>query len=236
MLVIPAIDLMDSSVVRLFKGDYNQKKVYSKNPIEVVEGFARSGATHLHVVDLDGAKEGSTTNFSIISRIVQTTKLITQVGGGIRSLDAIANYLDLGVRRVILGTKAITDFSFLDAAITKFGPESIVLGVDVWGESVRTHGWEKDSGNLYEVLDKAASLGVKTVLCTDIQKDGTLEGSSIPLYKTILAKYKFDLIASGGVANLEDIQALEATGIYACVSGKALLEGKLDLQSALGRK
>ena len=233
MILFPAIDLFQGKAVRLFQGDYAQMTVYSENPVEVALDFRRSGATHLHLVDLEGAKFGTTSNLDTIGKIVQSAQLSTEVGGGIRNMETVDRYLELGVDRVILGTAAVTDRNFLTQALEKHG-KKIAVGVDIKDGYVAIRGWtEKSALSANDFFDQMQALGVSTVICTDISRDGAMQGTNRELYKELSRRYTIDLIASGGVSSLEDIKALRSMELYGAIIGKAYYTGAVDLAEAL---
>jgi phosphoribosylformimino-5-aminoimidazole carboxamide ribotide isomerase len=207
--------------------------VYSENPAEVALDFRQAGATHLHLVDLEGAKFGTTSNLDMIRRIVETAQLSTEVGGGIRSMETVDRYLELGVDRVILGTAAVTDRNFLTQALEKHG-KKIAVGVDIKDGYVAIRGWtEKSALSANDFFDQMQELGVSTVICTDISRDGAMQGTNRELYKELSRRYTIDLIASGGVSSLEDIKAIRSMDLYGAIIGKAYYTGAVDLTEAL---
>ena len=233
MYIYPAIDLYDGKAVRLYKGDYAQMTVYSENPAEVAKDFAAAGASHIHLVDLEGAKKGSPANLETISKIIEAANLFVEVGGGIRSLETVEQYLAIGVDRVILGTAAVTDPEFLEAALARYG-EKIAVGVDLKDGYVAIKGWTETSGLTAEAFfAKMEALGVKTVICTDISRDGAMKGTNRELYRDLSGKFAIDLIASGGVSTLEDVQALAEMNIHGAIIGKAYYIGAIDLKTAI---
>lgn len=233
MKIFPAIDLYDKKAVRLFKGDYNQMTVYSDNPIEIARDFEKKGARFIHMVDLEGAKNGSTPNIDIVKDIASNTELSVEIGGGIRSMDVVKRYLNSGVDRVILGTSAVTDESFLKEAVSKYG-EKIAVGADVKDGYIAIKGWvEKSQYSLEEFLSKMEAIGVKTIICTDISKDGAMKGTNLELYKSLNARYNLDIIASGGVSTIDDIRALRQMNMYGAIIGKAYYTGAIDLEEAI---
>ena len=233
MYIYPAIDLYDGKAVRLYKGDYAQMTVYSENPAEVAKDFAAAGASHIHLVDLEGAKKGSPANLETISKIIEAANLFVEVGGGIRSLETVEQYLAIGVDRVILGTAAVTDPEFLEAALARYG-EKIAVGVDLKDGYVAIKGWTETSGLTAEAFfAKMEALGVKTVICTDISRDGAMKGTNRELYRELSGKFAIDLIASGGVSTLEDVQALAEMNIHGAIIGKAYYIGAIDLKTAI---
>ena len=233
MNIYPAIDLFGGKAVRLFKGEYAQMTVYSENPVEVAKAFAAAGAKHIHLVDLEGAKLGRPANLDTIRRILAETDLFAEVGGGIRSMETIESYLSIGVGRVILGTAAVENPKFLEAALAKYG-EKIAVGVDLKDGYVAIKGWtEKSALTAEDFFVKMESLGVKTVICTDISRDGAMKGTNRNLYRELSEQYSLGLIASGGVSDLEDVKALAGLGIHGAIIGKAYYIGAIDLTEAV---
>ncbi len=233
MKIFPAIDIINAQAVRLFKGDYAQMTVYASNPLDVVADFAKCGAQYLHVVDLDGAKTGDTPNVETIKKIVEQSGAFVEVGGGIRSREVIEKYKAIGVKRVILGTVAVTDQEFLKSAVTEFG-DLIAVGVDIKDGYVAIKGWtEKSSYTCEQFCDILQQIGVKTLICTDVSKDGAMQGTNVELYKSLVQKYDFDVIASGGVSSIEDIKSLAKIGVYGAIVGKAYYEGAISLAEAI---
>lgn len=233
MEIFPAIDLISGQAVRLTKGDYGNKKVYDCDPVSVAKRFSQSGANNLHVVDLDGAKSGEVVNMPCIEKLCRMDGLFIEVGGGIRTMDRIEAYLDLGVDRVILGTAAVKNPELLGEAISKYG-DKIAVGVDAHDGKVALSGWiertELDSVSFCkELRDK----GVKTVIYTDIAKDGAMEGTNRKIYKVLNGIEGLSIVASGGICFEEDVVALRDMGIYAAIIGKAIYEGAIDLQRAV---
>ena len=233
MNIFPAIDLFEGKAVRLFKGDYAQMTVYSENPAEVAKEFERQGASYLHLVDLEGAKNGDTPNLDTISRIVSETDLFTEVGGGIRSMDTIRTYLNIGVDRVILGTAAVNDPEFLQQAVSEFG-KHIAVGVDIRDGYVAIKGWTEQSRyTCDEFFAMMQKLGVSTIICTDISRDGAMKGANLELYHRLSETYNMDIIASGGVSSMEDIEELHRMNLYGAIIGKAYYTGAIDLRRAI---
>ena len=233
MKIFPAIDLIGAQAVRLVKGDYNQKTVYNSDPIEVAKSFYSKGAEYLHLVDLDGAKSGNTDNFEVIRQIVNKSGLKVEVGSGIRNMQTVEKYLSAGVFRVIIGTAAITDPDFLDEALEKYG-EKIAVGVDIKDGFVATHGWTEVSDvSCEEFVQKMQQKGVKTIICTDISKDGMMSGTNIELYRSLSERFSIDITASGGVSTLEDVETLNDMNMYGAILGKALYTGAIDLEKAI---
>ena len=232
MILYPAIDLRGGKAVRLTKGDYDQMKVYADDPASVAESFREAGATHLHVVDLDGAREGQPRNEPVIGRLA-ALGMFTEVGGGIRDEARIVRCLELGVRRVILGTIAVRDFAFVERMVSRYG-QAIAVGVDARDGRVAVSGWEETTGlDGVEFCRKLRDAGVRTVIYTDIGRDGCLAGANLPLYETLAGIDGLDVIASGGVSTLEDIAAIRDMGLHGAIVGKALYEGRVDLKQAI---
>ncbi len=233
MLIYPAIDLYDKKAVRLFKGDYKQMTVYNDNPLTVAKDFEKSGATRIHLVDLEGAKNGTTPNFEVVKNIKENTALFCEIGGGIRSMDTIGKYLGSGIDRVILGTAAVTNDGFVEEAVNKYG-EKIAVGVDIKDGFVAIKGWtEKSDLDAYEFCEKMQNIGVKTIICTDISKDGAMQGTNHELYKSLSEKFNIDIIASGGVSSIEDIRKLRHLDIHGAIIGKAYYTGAINLEEAI---
>lgn len=233
MKIFPAIDLYGQKAVRLYKGDYAQMTVYNDDPVSVAKDFKAQGAEYIHVVDLEGAKTGVPAHTEIVRRIAQETGLFIEIGGGIRTMETVDEYLSAGASRVILGTAAVTDEAFLKKALAKYG-EKIAVGADIADGKIAIRGWvEKSAYGTDEFLSKMQSLGVKTVICTDISKDGAMRGTNRALYKEIGEKYSLDIIASGGVSSIEDVQALAAANTYGAIIGKAYYIGAIDLRQAI---
>ena len=233
MKLYPAIDLYEGKAVRLFKGEYQQMTVYNENPVAVAMDFQKAGATCIHLVDLEGAKFGTTSNLPIIEKIVRSTDLFVEVGGGIRTMETIDAYLSIGVNRVILGTAAVTDRAFLEAALQKYG-EKVAVGVDLKDGYVAIKGWtEKSQWTADAFFSDLEKLGVSTVICTDISRDGAMQGTNRALYRELSQKYIIQLIASGGVSDIDDVQALNAMNLHGAIIGKAYYTGAIDLKKAL---
>ncbi len=234
MLIFPAIDLYDGKAVRLYKGDYSQMTVYSENPPELAEAFRAAGATHMHLVDLEGAKTGETPNLETIRRIREAVPLFIEVGGGVRSMEIVERCLDAGIDRVILGTAAVTDPSFLRAAVSRYG-EKIAVGVDIRDGKVAIRGWtEKSAFDSFDFCRELQRIGVRTIICTDVSKDGAMQGTNRALYGELSKELSLDIIASGGVSTLEDIKALRALNLCGAIIGKAYYTGAIDLREAIG--
>lgn len=233
MNIFPAIDLIDGCVVRLFKGDYAQKTVYSSSPVDVAKSFVEAGAEYIHIVDLDGARDGSNANIETVRQIVRESGLKAEIGGGIRTKEAIEKYLELGVMRVILGTAAVTDEEFLLSSVKEYG-DKVAVGVDIKDGFVAIKGWTETSKlGCFEFCEKLRSIGVKTVICTDISKDGVMSGTNIELYKQLRERFTMDIVASGGVSRIENVKTLAAMDMYGAILGKALYTGAVDLSEAI---
>lgn len=233
MILYPAIDLYEGKAVRLFKGDYNQMTVYNENPLAVARDFLRCGATHIHMVDLEGARDGTTPNLETVQTIKQQTGLFCEVGGGIRTMEIVDRYLSAGIARVILGTAAVTDPEFLATALAKYG-EKIAVGIDIKDGLVAIKGWTETSDqDALNFCGKMQEMGVKTIICTDISKDGAMQGTNHSLYKTLSEQFSLQIIASGGVSSLEDVQRLAGQNLHGAIIGKAYYSGSLDLARAI---
>ena len=233
MLIFPAIDLFGGKAVRLYKGDYAQMTVYSENPPEIAEAFYQAGAKCLHLVDLEGAKTGETPNLETIKRIRASAPLFIEVGGGVRSMEVVERYLDAGIDRVILGTAAVTDPVFLREAVETCG-EKIAVGVDIKDGKVAIRGWtEKSELDAFAFCRALEDIGAQTVICTDISRDGAMQGTNRALYGELSKAFHLDIIASGGVSTLDDIRALRALDLYGAIIGKAYYTGAIDLGQAL---
>lgn len=233
MLIFPAIDLYGKCAVRLYKGDYEKMTVYSDDPVSVARDFERAGASWVHLVDLEGAKLGTTPNIDVVRAIAKETKLKCEIGGGIRDMATVERYFEAGVARVILGTAAVTDEEFLKNAVAKYG-EKIAVGVDIKDGFVAIRGWiEKSQYDAFEFCEKMQGIGVKTIICTDISKDGAMRGANHELYRTLSEKFDMQIVASGGVSSMEDVQRLCAIDIYGAIIGKAYYTGAIDLARAI---
>lgn len=233
MIILPAIDLLGRKAVRLLKGDYNQVTVYSDSPLEVAEKFKSLGATHIHMVDLDGAKYGTAPNMDIVAEVAEKTGLFIEIGGGIRSMETVKKYIDAGISRVILGTAAICDEDFLKEAVKAYG-EKIAVGADVKDGKIAVKGWlEQSDVTLDEFFLKMQDLGVKNIICTDISRDGAMRGTNLELYRELSAKYSLDITASGGVSSIEDVKRLRKMNLYGAIIGKAYYTGAVDLEEAI---
>ncbi|MBR0535090.1 MAG: 1-(5-phosphoribosyl)-5-[Clostridia bacterium] len=233
MKIFPAIDLYEGKAVRLLKGNYADLTVYSENPIEIARDFESQGAAELHTVDLEGARDGGTPNIEIIKSFVENTSLNVEVGGGVRSPEVVKAYLDAGVRRVILGTAAVTDEAFLIDMVKTYG-DRIAVGADIKDGKVAIKGWvEKSEYSTFEFFEKLQRIGVSTVICTDISKDGAMQGTNRQLYKELSGKFNVNIIASGGVSSLDDIRALNEMDLFGAIIGKAYYTGAVKISDAL---
>ena len=233
MILLPAIDLFEQKAVRLYKGDYAKMTVYSEDPPALARAFREAGATHLHMVDLEGAKSGETQNFDVITKIVRTSGLSVEVGGGIRNEETILRYLDAGVSRVILGTAAANNLRFVEEMVAKYGV-AISVGVDLRDGFVAVKGWTETSGLTgMDFCKSLQAIGVQSIICTDIARDGAMAGANKALYRELSAAFTMDFIASGGVSSMEDIRALKALGLYGAIVGKAYYTGEIDLAAAI---
>jgi phosphoribosylformimino-5-aminoimidazole carboxamide ribotide isomerase len=233
MRIFPAIDLYGGKAVRLYKGDYAQMTVYSDNPVAVAKEFEKQGAKYIHVVDLEGAEKGKPAHLALVESIVKETQLFLEIGGGIRSMETVDAYLSKGANRVILGTAAVTDEAFLKEALAKYG-EKIAVGADIADGQIAIRGWkEKSAYTADSFFQKMQMLGVKTVICTDISKDGAMRGTNLELYRKLSEKYAVDIVASGGVSSIADVKALTEMNVYGAIIGKAYYIGAIDLKEAI---
>ncbi len=233
MILFPAIDLYDGKAVRLYKGDYAQMTVYSEHPEDVARDFVACGADHIHIVDLAGAKDGTTPNFDAVCAIKAASGAFCEIGGGIRTMEVVRRYLDAGLDRVILGTAAVTDRAFLREAVSEYG-EKIAVGVDLKDGCVAVKGWTETTALTAEAFcAELQALGVKTLICTDISRDGAMQGTNIALYRGLSARFALDFTASGGVSSLEDVKRLREMGLYGAIIGKAYYTGALNLREAI---
>ena len=233
MNIFPAIDLYEKKAVRLYRGDYDQMTVYSDNPIEIARDFEAAGAKFIHMVDLEGARDGNTPNIEIVEQVARETGLFVEVGGGIRSLDVVERYLAAGAGRVILGTAAVTDEAFLREALARYG-DAIAVGADLKGDVVAIRGWREESPyRRDDFFAKMQSLGVRTLICTDIAKDGAMQGTNLPLYQELSRRFSVDIIASGGVSSIDDVKKLREMGLFGAIIGKAYYTGAINLKEAI---
>ena len=234
MKLFPAIDLYAGQAVRLYKGDYARMTVYSSDPPAVARQFREAGAEYLHMVDLEGARSGETPNLETIRSVTSSTGLFTQLGGGIRSLKTIDAYRNIGVDRLILGTAAITQPGFVPEAIKEFGRDAIAVSIDIKGDLVAIKGWtEVTDITCDDFCRRMEDAGVRTIICTDISKDGAMKGTNRELYRSLSERFGLDIIASGGVSSLDDIRALAEMDLYGAILGKALYTGAVDLAEAI---
>ena len=233
MILFPAIDLFDGKAVRLYKGDYAQMTVYSAHPPSVARDFVERGATHIHIVDLAGAKDGTTPNLETVCAIKSAGGAFCEIGGGVRGMETVERYLAAGLDRVILGTAAVTDRAFLRAAVAEYG-EKIAVGVDLKDGFVAVKGWTETTKWTAEAFcAEMKDLGVATLICTDISRDGAMRGTNLALYRELSEKFDLRITASGGVSSLEDVKRLREMDLYGAIIGKAYYTGALDLREAI---
>lgn len=233
MVIYPAIDLYDGKAVRLFKGDYDKMTIYNENPSAVAKDFKVKGATRMHLVDLEGAKKGVPANQNVIRSIVEAFDGFVELGGGIRCMEIVRFYLNAGVDRVILGTAAVKDPEFLRQAINEYG-NRIAVGVDIKDGYVAINGWmDKSQISAEDFFKQMEEMGVSTIICTDISRDGAMQGANIELYRRLSQDYPIDIIASGGVSSMDDIRALADMGLHGAIVGKAYYVGAIDLEQAI---
>jgi phosphoribosylformimino-5-aminoimidazole carboxamide ribotide isomerase len=234
MIIYPAIDVLGKKAVRLYKGDYNKVTTYNDDPVSVAHRFKAAGADRIHLVDLDGARTGEAVNYEIFAEIKQKTGLLCEVGGGIRTIERIADYLSLGIDRVIIGTAALEKDGFVKEAVGRFGADRIAVGIDIRDGKVAVRGWiETMNTDVFDFFEKMIADGEKTFICTDISKDGAMQGANTGLYRELSERFAVDLIASGGVSTLDDVQKLAKLGIHGAIIGKALYTGDIDLGKAV---
>ena len=233
MIIFPAIDLYGGKAVRLLRGDYRDMTVYSDSPADVALDFKRCGATHIHTVDLEGAKEGAAPNLPLVAEIVRRSGLFVETGGGIRRMETIEAYLAAGVQRVILGTAALANTAFLKEAVARFG-RAVAVGADVKDGCIAVNGWLETSATpLDTFLDRMQSIGIENIICTDISKDGAMRGTNLALYRRLSEKYGMNLTASGGVSSLDDVRELRGLNLYGAIIGRAYYTGAIDLREAI---
>ena len=234
MILFPAIDLFEGKAVRLYKGDYDRMTVYSHHPEEIAADFAACGATHIHLVDLEGARSGETPNLETVLKIRESTGLFCEIGGGIWSMETVERYLSAGLDRVILGTAAVEDEDFLRRAVDRYG-EKIATGADIRDGMISVKGWTQRSAvTTDDFFEKMQTLGVSTVICTDISRDGAMRGTNREMYRSLSERYRVRITASGGVSTLEDVISLREMGLYGAIIGKAYYTGDLNLKEAIG--
>lgn len=232
MIIYPAIDLYSGKAVRLYKGDYAQMTVYGE-PLDISADFKAAGATHIHLVDLEGAKNGDTPNFDTVCAIKSQTGLFCEIGGGIRNLEVIERYLSASIDRVILGTAAVTQRGFMAQAVKRYG-DKIAVGIDIKDGFVAIKGWtEKSEYEAFDFCREMQQLGVKTLICTDISKDGAMQGTNHELYRQLSEQFSMQIIASGGVSSLDDVERLRALDIHGAIIGKAYYTGAIALEKAI---
>ena len=233
MILFPAIDIVDGKAVRLYKGKYDQMTVYSENPAQIALDFKACGATHIHIVDLEGARDGGTPNLETVLEIKKQSGLFCEIGGGIRSMEVVERYLEAGVDRVIIGTAAIEDETFLRQAVEKYG-DRIAVGADIREGFIAVKGWiERSKVTADEFFENMQNIGVKTIICTDINRDGAMVGTNLDLYRTMSRRYNVNITASGGVSSMDDINALNSMDMYGAIIGKAYYIGAIDLKEAV---
>ena len=233
MNIFPAIDIYEGKAVRLMRGDYAQMTVYSDDPPAKAAEFAAAGAEYIHLVDLEGARDGSAVNFDTAAAIIRRTGLKAEIGGGIRSEDVVKKYLDAGAMRVILGTAALEDRPLLERLLAKYG-DRIAVGVDVRDGFVAVKGWlETSATGCFEFIGSLARMGVKTVICTDISRDGAMRGTNRELYARLSREFSIDIVASGGVSTIDDVRALRALDLCGAILGRAIYTGGIDLKEAI---
>ncbi len=233
MIIFPAIDLFEGKAVRLLRGEYDKMTVYSTNPIEIAKDFESFGATHIHIVDLEGAKSGETPNLDIVAQVANETELFVEIGGGIRSMEVLSRYIAAGADRVILGTAAVTDSDFLNEAVNRYG-DKIAVGADIKDGFVAIKGWTETSEySCFDFCKKMQEVGVKTLICTDISKDGAMQGTNLELYKELSQRFSMQIVASGGVSTIEDVKALRKMDIYGAIIGKAYYTKAISLADAI---
>ena len=233
MLIFPAIDLYEGQAVRLYKGDYAQKTVYSDSPWKVAADFRSQGAEQIHLVDLEGAKSGTTPNFEVIQRIKEESGVFCQVGGGIRGMEVIERYVDAGIDRVILGTAAVTDEGFIREAVASFAGR-VAVGIDIRDGYVAIHGWTlKTEVDAFSFCERMQGAGIGTMICTDISRDGAMQGTNRELYSRLSRQFALRIIASGGVSSMEDVLALRKMDLYGAIIGKAYYTGAISLKKAI---
>jgi len=235
MTIIPAIDIIDGKCVRLTKGDFNQKKIYNDDPVAVARQFEAAGIQRLHVVDLDGAKAGKLINLAVLEKIAGATTLQIDFGGGVKTIDDVSNIFNAGAAMVTIGSLAVKHPAILEEWLMEFSAEKFMIGADVLDEKIKISGWLEDGGiNIFDFIGKMISLGANNIFCTDISKDGAMQGPSIELYKKIMTEHpEINLIASGGVSNLEDVRQLKTIGCSGAIIGKAIYEGNISIEDLL---
>ena len=233
MNIFPAIDLYGCKAIRLYKGNYDQMTIYSEHPAEVAADFEKSGCGFIHLVDLEGAKNGDTPNFDTVKKICGSTSLFAEVGGGIRSMETVRKYFEAGVGRVIIGTAAVRDQDFLKKAVSEYG-DGIAVGADVRDGRISIRGWTENTGyGLEEFCSMMREIGIRYMICTDISKDGAMKGTNREMYRMLSEKFDMNFTASGGISTLDDIRVLKQYGLYGAIIGKAYYTGAISLRDAL---
>lgn len=233
MYIFPAIDLYQGKAVRLLRGEYDKMTIYSENPVEIAYEFEKSGASHIHMVDLEGARDGGTPNIEVVRQVAQRTGLFVEIGGGIRNMDVVDAYIGAGIDRVILGTAAVQDKEFVRLAVEKYG-KKIAVGADIKDGYVAIKGWtEKSQYTCFSFCEEMQSLGVKTLICTDVSKDGAMQGTNRRLYKDLSEKFDMQIVASGGVSTIDDVKALAKMNLYGAIIGKAYYTNAISLKEAI---
>ena len=233
MYIYPAIDLFEGKAVRLYKGDYSKMTVYGDDPAAIARDFVSLGATHVHIVDLEGARGGSTPNFDVIREIKHSCGLFCETGGGVRSLDTVEAYLSAGLDRVILGTAAVKDGELLAIAAREYGSR-IAVGADIRDGLISVNGWTESSGiDAFEFCGRMCALGIGTLICTDISRDGAMQGPNVSLYRRLSRELPANIIASGGVSSIDDVRQLAAVNIHGAIIGKAYYTGAVNLKEAV---
>ena len=233
MILLPAVDLYEGKAVRLYQGDYARMTVYENDPLKVALRFREAGAEWIHLVDLEGARDGTTPNLDTVLRIKKESGLLAEIGGGIRRMETVERYLEAGLDRVILGTAALEDEDFLREALSRYGGR-IAVGVDILDGEVAVRGWREKSGtDAFSFCEKLEDMGLETLISTDISRDGAMRGANRALYKQLQERFSMKIVASGGVSSLDDVRALAALGLYGAIVGKALYTGDIGLKEAI---
>ena len=233
MIIFPAIDIYGGKAVRLYKGDYSQMTVYNDDAVKVALDLVSAGAGYIHLVDLEGARSGFTPNFGTVCAIKRESGLFCELGGGVRCMKVISSYIEAGIDRVILGTAAVEDPELLKDAVREYG-DRIAVGIDLKEGQAAVRGWTEQSGvTAPSMFEAVSAAGVSTVICTDISKDGVMNGASLGLYSGLSEKYGLNIIASGGVSSLDDVRALKRMGLYGAIIGKAYYTGAIDISQAI---
>ena len=235
MTIIPAIDIIDGKCVRLTKGDYTQQVVYNENPLEVARQFEDAGIKRLHIVDLDGAKAGKIINLNVLETVAAGTNLEIDFGGGVKNIGDVSNIFNAGASMVTIGSLAVKHPELLEEWLMEFGTQKFMIGADVLDGKIKISGWLEDGGiNIFDFIGKVLSLGVTNIFCTDIAKDGVMQGPSVELYQKIMEEHpEVNLVASGGVSNINDVLLLKEIGCSGVIIGKAIYEGKVSLEELM---